>query len=90
MNEQWVIDELHKASKGGNLVKKDSESADITFCIGVTGNDTPRWGNIQGDINDQTDLKTALDEKVSIPSGSFPVQFGADDNGVFVNVGDAE
>ena len=90
MNEQWVIDKIHEASTGGNLVKKDPESADFTFCIGVSqGGEAPRWGNISGDINDQDDLTAALNGKVSKSAGSPALQFGADDNGVFVDIGDA-
>ena len=91
MNEQWVVDKIHEAEAGGNLVKKDPESADITFCIGVSqgGGEAPRWGNISGDINDQDDLATALNGKVSKSAGSPSLQFGADDTGVFVDVGGA-
>ena len=91
MNEQWVVDKIHEAEAGGNLVKKDPESADISFVIGVSqgGGEAPRWGNISGDINDQDDLATALNGKVSKAAGSLPITFGSDDNGIFVDVGGA-
>ena len=88
MNEKYVIDKLTQASAGGDLVKIDSESADISFCFGVSGEtQPPRWGNIAGDINNQTDLKTALDGKIEKTAGSPDIKFGCDDGGVFVDVG---
>lgn len=88
MNEEWVVRKIQEASKGGNLVKKDPESAAISFVIGTAAEAVPpKWGDITGDIRDQEDITAALDSKVEKSSGSPDIKFGADEGGVFVDVG---
>lgn len=88
MNEKWVIDKIQEASTGGNLVKKDPESAAITFCIGTSGETVPPvWGDITGDLRDQEDLAAALNQKIEKSSGSPDMKFGVDEGGIFVDVG---
>ena len=88
MNEEWVIEKIQEASKGGNSVKKDPESAPITFYIGTSGEAAqPKWGDITGNIRDQEDISAALDSKIEKSSGSPDIKFGADEDGIFVDVG---
>lgn len=90
MNEPWVIQKIQEAQAGGNLVKKDPESAAITFCIGTAGESIPpEWGNITGDLNDQEDLAEALNQKIEKSSGSPDMKIGVDEGGIFVDVGGA-
>lgn len=86
MNEKWVIDKIHEAGEGGNLVKIDPESAEPHFWIGVTSNSPAEWGNIIGDIQNQADLMEALLRKIELAAGSPGLKFGSDDGGVFVDI----
>ena len=90
MNEPWVIKKIQEASTGGNLVKKDPESAPISFYIGTAGETVPPvWGDIAGDLNDQEDLAAALNQKIEKTPGSPDMKFGVDEGGIFVDVGGA-
>lgn len=88
MNEEWVVRKIQEASAGGDFVRKDPESAAISFVIGTTGEAVPpRWGDITGNIRDQEDITAALDSKVEKSPGSPDMKFGADEDGVFIDIG---
>lgn len=57
--------------KQDKLTAGDNISIDENNVISATGELAAKWGNITGEINEQEDLKNALDEKANT-SGNYP------------------